>query len=86
MCLAVPGRVTRWIDRDPIFARAEVEFDGIRRPCHMACVTEAEEGDYVIVHAGVAIGRLDVAEATRLLAELARMGDLEAWEVEEPSG
>ncbi|HVX12238.1 MAG TPA: HypC/HybG/HupF family hydrogenase formation chaperone [Pirellulales bacterium] len=71
--------MVRWIDRDSTLARAEVEFDGIRRVCHMACVTECEEGDYVIVHAGVAISRLDVAEAQRLLVELAKLGDDDGW-------
>ncbi|MCY2967594.1 MAG: HypC/HybG/HupF family hydrogenase formation chaperone [Planctomycetota bacterium] len=74
MCLALPGRLVRWIDRDPLFARAEVEFDGIRRICHMACVLEANEGDYVIVHAGVAISRVDEAAARQTLAELDAFG------------
>jgi len=85
MCLGVPGRVVRWIDRDPTFASAELEFDGIRRVCHMACVPEAEVGDYAIVHAGVAISRIDVGEAERLLAELAILGDDEGWRREEPA-
>jgi hydrogenase expression/formation protein HypC len=45
----------------------------------MACVLEAEEGDYVIVHAGVAISRLDPLEARRVFEELARLGDDEGW-------
>lgn len=73
MCLAVPGKIVRWIDRDPTFARAEVEFGGVRRICHMACVPDAPEGDYVLVHAGVAITRLDAAEALRALEDLARL-------------
>ena len=77
MCLAIPGRVVEWIDRDPTFAQAEVEFDGVRRKCCMACVPEAREGDYVIVHAGVAISRVDEAEAQRTLADLARLGELD---------
>ena len=77
MCLAVPGRVTRWINRDETFAQAEVEFDGVRRVCHMACVTDANEGDYVIVHAGVAISLVDENEARQTLADLARLGELE---------
>ncbi|MFN0054176.1 MAG: HypC/HybG/HupF family hydrogenase formation chaperone [Planctomycetales bacterium] len=82
MCLAVPGRIVRWIDRDPLFASAEVEFDGIRRICHMACVTEAAAGDYVIVHAGVAIARLDEAAAQRALSELASLGESPRGEME----
>lgn len=74
MCLGVPGRVVRWVDRDGPFARAELEFDGVRRVCHMACVTDAAEGEYVIVHAGIAIARLDEAEAQRTLDDLRRLG------------
>lgn len=79
MCLGVPGKVVRWLDRDPTFARAEVEFDGIRRECHMACVTEAAEGDYVIVHAGIAISRIDADEAHRVLQELSELALEDEW-------
>lgn len=79
MCLGVPGKVIQWIDRDPTFARAQVEFDGVRRECHMACVPEAAEGDYVIVHAGIAICRLDADAADRVLEELRRLDLAEDW-------
>jgi hydrogenase expression/formation protein HypC len=75
MCLAVPGQIIEWLDRTPTFARASVEFDGVRRTCHMACVTDAEVGDYVIVHAGVAISKVDAAEAQRLLADIERLDE-----------
>ena len=77
MCLAVPGKVVRWIDRDPTFATAELEFDGIRRVCHMACATVARVGDYVFVHAGLTISLLDPEEANRLLADLSRLSGYE---------
>ena len=77
MCLAVPGKIVKWLDRKPTFARAEIEFDGVRRVCSMACVADAEEGDYVIVHAGLAISRIDAGEAGRLLADLSRLNSLE---------
>lgn len=70
MCLGIPGRLVAWLDRDPLLARAEVEFAGVRRVCHLACVPEAEVGDYVLVHAGVAIRRVDSAGAERLIAEI----------------
>ena len=79
MCLGIPGKVVRWIERDDTFAQAEIEFDGVRRVCHMACVTEAEEGDYVIVHAGIAISRVDPKEAQRVFDELALLGDDDGW-------
>lgn len=75
MCLGVPGKVVRWIDRDPTFARAEIEFDGVRRECHMACVPEADEGDFVVVHAGIAISRIDAEEAQRVLEDIRRLGE-----------
>ena len=84
MCLAVPGKVIRWIDRETPFAQAEVEFEGIRRVCHMACVTDAREGDYVIVHAGVAISRLDEDQAQQTLADLARLAAMDADSEERP--
>ena len=73
MCLAVPGKIIRWIDRDPMFAQAEVEFGGVRRICHMACVPDAQEGEYVLVHAGVAIAQIDTHEALRVLSDLAKL-------------
>jgi len=85
MCLGIPGKVVRWTNQEGAFAQAEIEFDGVRRQCHMACVREAAEGDYVIVHAGIAISRLDPAAAQRVLDELAALGssddndDIQQW-------
>ena len=75
MCLGIPGRLVEWIDRDPLLARAQIEFDGVRRECHLACVPEAVVGDYVVVHAGVAICRVDDDAARRLLEELQALGE-----------
>lgn len=75
MCLGVPGRIVEWLERDPLLARARVEFDGVQRECHLACVPDAQVGDYVVVHAGVAISRIDTAAAERLLAELRSLGE-----------
>lgn len=75
MCLGIPGRVVRWLDRDALLGAAEIEFGGVRRVCQMACVPDAVEGDYVIVHAGVAISRIDPVEAERVLAALAGLGE-----------
>lgn len=70
MCLGVPGQVAQWLRRDAIFAEAIVDFSGARRKVHMACVPDADVGDYVVVHAGIAICRLDESEAKETLAEL----------------
>lgn len=74
MCLGIPGRVARWINREPLKAKAELDFEGIRRVCQMACVTEAEVGDYVLVHAGLAISRIDSSAAEELLRTLRSLG------------
>lgn len=55
MCLAVPGLVIEMMDVEPPFTSAVVEFGGVRRRVSLACVPEATKGDYVLVHAGVAI-------------------------------
>jgi hydrogenase expression/formation protein HypC len=70
MCLGVPGRVARWLNREPIFEEAEIDFGGVTRRCSMACVPDAEIGDYVVVHAGVAIARVDRVAAEAALAEI----------------
>jgi hydrogenase expression/formation protein HypC len=79
MCLGIPGKVVEWLDRDPVMGRALVEFDGVRRACHMACVPDAREGDYVIVHAGLAISSVDPAEAQRMFQLLAQLQDDDGW-------
>jgi hydrogenase expression/formation protein HypC len=77
MCLAVPGRLVERLADDDGLANGVVEFAGLRRQICLACVPEAVVGEYVIVHAGVAISRLDAAEAERLLAMLHEMSDHE---------
>ena len=73
MCLGVPGRIVEWLDNDPLFGVADVEFDGVVKACHMACVPDAKIGDYVIVHAGIAITLVEEAEAYRIQGELRRL-------------
>lgn len=82
MCLGIPGRVMNWIDTDPLFALADVEFSGVCREVHMACVPEAQVGDYVIVHAGIAICVIDPIEATKTLIELAVLAELDTGDQE----
>ena len=80
MCLGIPGKLMRWLDQEPPLARAEIEFGGVTRVCHMACVTDAEVGDYVLIHAGVAIARIDPIEAERIFSELEALGDDDGWD------
>lgn len=70
MCLAVPGMVVEIATAEPPFQSAVVEFGGVRRQVSLACVPEATVGDYVLVHAGVAISRIDQDEAAKVLKAL----------------
>jgi hydrogenase expression/formation protein HypC len=70
MCLGVPGQVIQWLSREATFGEAIVEFAGVQRRVHMACVPDAAIGDYVVVHAGIAICRIDESAAERTLEEL----------------
>jgi len=73
MCLAVPGKVVEWIDRESPLAMALVEFEGVRRQISLACVPETELGEYILAHAGIAISRIDAEEAERVFQALAEL-------------
>lgn len=75
MCLAVPGLVVERQDPPDEMPWAVVEFAGLRRRVCVACVPESRPGDYVLVHAGIAITRIDPDEAGDLLAFLQADGD-----------
>ena len=78
MCLGVPGQVVEWLDRDPVMGRARVAFGGLTKVIQMACVPEVEPGDFVIVHAGIAIARVNPEEALRTLRDFQQIADLYA--------
>lgn len=80
MCLGVPGRIVA-LTGSAGLRMGTVDFDGVRRPVCLAYAPEAEVGDYVIVHAGFAISRVDEAEAARTLAVLRAIPDALAGEL-----
>lgn len=75
MCLGVPGRVIEREESVDDLPHGLVEFAGVRRRVCLACIPEVAPGEYVIVHAGIAISRVDEDEAQRLLAMLATMDE-----------
>lgn len=77
MCLAIPGKILEIQEMGPMRA-ARVQFGGIVREVSLSFVPEAELGDYVMVHVGFAISRLDSLEAERTYKLLEEMGALEA--------
>ncbi|CAN5749628.1 HypC/HybG/HupF family hydrogenase formation chaperone [soil metagenome] len=76
MCLAVPGQVVRVDNRDDTLM-AEVDFGGVRKDVCCEYIPDVASGDYVIVHVGFAIQRLDEESALKTLAEFEQMGILE---------
>jgi hydrogenase expression/formation protein HypC len=76
MCLAVPGRITNVTDDPPLMRRARVEFGGILKEISLAFVPDAAVGDYVLVHVGFAISKIDEEEAGRVFEYLRQIGEL----------
>jgi len=76
MCLAVPGKIVSIEGGDPLFLTGKVDFGGVAREVSLACLPEAKVGDYVVVHVGMAISRLDEEEAKRTLDDLAALRKL----------
>lgn len=74
MCLAIPARVVE-IKEDDI---ALVDLNGVRKDISIAMVEDVAVGDYVIVHVGFALNKLNPEEAEKTLALFAEMGDLVA--------
>jgi hydrogenase expression/formation protein HypC len=75
VCLAIPGRVLEVKDLDGL-RHGKVQFGGIVRNVRLDFVPEADTGDYVMVHVGFAISRVDVREAKRTYEILQAMGTL----------
>jgi hydrogenase expression/formation protein HypC len=84
MCLAIPGKVVS-VEQNNGLRVGRVQFGGIVRQASLDFVPEAEVGDYVMVHVGYAISRVDEAEAQRTYELLEEMGALEAELPEESS-
>ena len=73
MCLGVPGKIVS-ISDGAALPMAKVDFGGITRDVCVAYTPEAKPGDYVVVHVGFAISRLDETEALRVFTYLAEAG------------
>jgi hydrogenase expression/formation protein HypC len=75
MCLAVPGKLMSVTGEDPFQRTGKVSFGGVMKDVSLACLPEAQVGDYVIVHVGMAISRLDEAEANEVFAYLKQIDE-----------
>ena len=78
MCLGIPAQIVELLDSDAGLAKAEIS--GVRRTVSVALCPEAEVGDWVLVHVGFALSRIDEEQARATLELLEQMG--EAYEQE----
>lgn len=85
MCLAIPGMVKSISGDDPMSRLGKVDFGGVLREVSLAYVPEVQVGDYVIVHVGFALSRVDPDEARKVFEYLAEMEELSEAAGPEPA-
>jgi hydrogenase expression/formation protein HypC len=82
MCLGIPGRIVTIDDTAKMLAT--VDIGGVRRQVNIACIVDEEHpvsscaGEWVLVHVGFAMSRLDEAEAAQTLKILSELGEAQA--------
>lgn len=85
MCLAIPGQIQCIVENDPPLRSGKVVFGGIAKEVNLTFVPDAGVGDYVIVHVGLAISKVDEAEAKKVFAYLDELGELDELQAGEPA-
>ena len=83
MCLAIPGKVVSISGDDALTRMGRIDFSGVIKQASLAYVPEVGIGDYVIVHVGFALSKVDEAEAQKVFSYLKQIGEL--GELEEKS-
>ena len=76
MCLAIPGKILSVVDDGSLTRTGQVSFGGIVKEVNLAYVPEATVGDYVVVHVGFALSKLDEAEAQQVFSYLEQIEEL----------
>ncbi len=72
MCLAIPGKILSLADQ-----LATVDVSGVRREVNVALLPDLKVGDWVLIHVGFALSRLNEEEARQTLSYLEQLGELE---------
>jgi hydrogenase expression/formation protein HypC len=81
MCLAIPGQVVAIVDEENRLAQVNVA--GVRRNVNIGLLDRADAGDWVLIHVGFALSKVDEDEAKATLDLLQRMGDAYEQELED---
>ena len=79
MCLGIPGKLLEILERDSL-PMGKVEFGGIVKDICLAYVPEVQVGEYVLVHVGFAISRIDEEEAQEIFSYIQQIGELSELE------
>jgi hydrogenase expression/formation protein HypC len=77
MCVGIPGRIESIDEQAPPLRVGKASFGGVLKEVNLSFAPEAGVGDYVIVHAGIAISVLDEAEAMQTLALIEELASAE---------
>lgn len=84
MCLGVPGQILSIDERPDGLPMARVSFGGVVKEVCLAYTPEAQVGDFVVVHVGFAISRVDEAEAQEVFRFLEQMQELDEIRTPQP--
>jgi hydrogenase expression/formation protein HypC len=84
MCLGIPGRIVEWVDVEHHIAKADVS--GVRRNVNVGLLDAIDVGDWVLIHVGFAMSKIDEEEARSTLEFLRQLGDPWEEELEELKG
>ena len=84
MCLGIPGQVVEWVDADHAIAKAEIS--GVRRNINVGLLGDVDVGDWVLIHVGFAMSKIDEHEAHETRRFLEQLGDPYHEELEELKG
>lgn len=78
MCLAIPGKIQSIdIIHDGLVRMAKISFGGIIKEASLEMLPSVDVGDYVLVHVGVAISKIDEAEAAKTFEYLKEIGEID---------
>jgi hydrogenase expression/formation protein HypC len=86
MCLAIPGKIVEFHQSNGV-RMSKVDFGGITREACLEYIPDAKLGDYVMVHVGFAISKVDEEEAARTyryLREMDQLADVESPDIDAP--
>jgi hydrogenase expression/formation protein HypC len=84
MCLGIPGVIVAWVDREHHIAKAEVS--GVRRNVNVGLLDDVDVGDWVLIHVGFAMSKIDEEEAEATRQFLVALGEPFEQELEELRG